>query len=82
MTEQVVAMLAAAISAPIVAAIYKLVPQRGVKYDGPPTETLMTTNVCRAERDVLDARLLRAERSITALNNATFPQTEQDANQQ
>lgn len=72
MDPTTIGLLATAISAPIVAAILKLVPQRGVKYDGPPTESIVTKEVCIAHRFGLEARLTRTENAISALENRVF----------
>ena len=73
MDPTTIGLLATAISAPIVAAILKLVPQRGVKYDGPPTESLLTKEVCIAHRSGFEARLTRSESAIRAIESSIFP---------
>lgn len=70
-----IGLLATAISAPITAAILKLVPQKGVKYDGPPTESLMTKEVCISHRNSIDARLTRAENDLTNIQNHIWQPT-------
>lgn len=79
MDPQSIGLLATAISAPITAAILKLVPQRGVRYDGPPTESLVVKEACVALRSTLDARLLRLENAIIAIENRLFPTTKKEA---
>lgn len=68
-----IGLLATAISAPICAVILKLVPQRGVHYDGPPPESLLTRDVCLAHRNAIEARLTRTESAIQALETHVFP---------
>ena len=67
MDATTIGLLATAISAPITAAILKLVPQKGGRYDGPPTESIMTRDLCLAHRNAIDGRLTRAEYAISAL---------------
>lgn len=78
MDPTTIGLLATAISAPICAVILKLVPQRGVKYDGPPTESLLTKEVCIAHRNGIYARLTRAENAIIALECHAFPTQKKD----
>lgn len=73
-----IGLLATAISAPICAVILKLVPQRGVKYDGPPTETLLTKEVCISHRQGFEARLTRTENAIRALERTVFPSQQKE----
>lgn len=78
MDPTTIGLLATAISAPICACILKLVPQRGVKYDGPPTESIMTRDICLANRNGLEARLTRTEADIRALENELWPQAKKE----
>ena len=73
MDPTTIGLLATAISAPICAAILKLVPQRGVMYDGPATETLLTKQLCIAHRAEFEARLTRTEGAIRAIQSTIYP---------
>jgi len=73
MDAQSIGLLATAISAPITAAILKLVPARGVHYDGPPPEQLLTKQQCLANRDEIVSRLTRVEGRIHAIETSLFP---------
>jgi hypothetical protein len=78
MDATTIGLLATAISAPICAAILKLVPQRGVKYDGPPTESIMTKEICIAHRNGIEARLTRVENSVFYIETKVFPTQKKD----